>query len=173
MKALIKLFSLAVIVAGLNTVNAQDTKANKKLARAAAVVKMVMDTNFVFEATSANPQKGGQKQLTSSYDLKVTGSEVTAFLPYFGESHFGPPPGTTEGGIKFTTKHFSYAPDESKNGNWNVIIKPKDKNITDWRDVSQLTLNISSDGYASLQVLSTHRDPISFYGSITEVKNEK
>jgi hypothetical protein len=172
MKALIRLFLFVAIAVGLNTVNAQSTKADKKAAKAAAVAKMVKDTSFVFEATTANPQRGGQKQLSSPYDLKVTRSDVTAFLPYYGVSHMAPNPGSSDGGIKFTSKSFSYAPTQSKKGNWNVMIKPKDKNMTDWRNVDQLTFNISSDGYASLHVLSSNRDAISFNGSITEVKAE-
>jgi hypothetical protein len=77
-----------------------------------------------------------------------------------------PNPGTTEGGIKFTSTNFSYKVNARKKGGWEVIIKPKDHDISSWRDVQQMILNISPDGYASLSVLSTNRDPISFQGNI-------
>jgi hypothetical protein len=171
MKTLTGLFILFAVLGGLSTANAQSSKKERNAAKAAAVTKMINDINYVFEANTANPQRGGQKQLTSEYDLKVTKDTVIAFLPYFGRAYLAPDPGTTEGGIKFTTTNFSYSSKQSKNGNWNILIKPKDKNMTNWRDVEQLILNISADGYALLQVISTHRDPISFNGYIQEVKN--
>ncbi len=131
---------------------------------------MIIDTRYVFEANYANPMREGQRQLTSPYDLKVTKDTIIAFLPYFGESYMAPnDPSTDEGGIKFTSTNFSYTTKQNKNGNWNILIKPKDKNITDWRDVEQLRLSISTNGYATLDVISTHRDPISFYGTVEPI----
>jgi hypothetical protein len=169
MKTLVGIFIIFAISGCFCTVNAQTAK-ERKAAKVAEVSKMINDINFVFEANTANPQRGGQRQLTSEYDLKVTKDTVTAFLPYFGRTYVAPNPGEQEGGIKFTTTKFSYSSKQSKNGNWNILIKPKDKNISNWRDVEQLILNISTDGYASLQVISTHRDPISFNGDIQENK---
>jgi hypothetical protein len=79
----------------------------------------------------------------------------------------------TEGGIKFTTTKFTYNSKVGKKGGWTVIIKPTDKNISNWRDVQTMTLSISPDGYASLQVISTNRDPISFNGTIEKREIKK
>jgi hypothetical protein len=168
MKALVTLFLFSAVVAGLSPLKAQSTKAEKKAAKAAAIAKMVKDTSFVFEATSANPQRGGQKQLSSPYDVKFAKGELVTFLPYYGRTNIAPNPGSSDGGIKFTSKSFTYEPTQNENGNWRIVVKPKEKNMTDWRSVDQLTFNISSDGYASLHVLSTNRDPISFNGSLLE-----
>lgn len=170
MKTLIKLLIVAAVVfSGINKTFAQATKETKKIAKHAEITKMIIDARYIFEANYANPMRGGQKQLTSPYDLKVTKDTITAFLPYFGRSYIAPDPATTEGGIKFTSTNFSYSSKQTKNGNWNILIKPKDKNITDWRDVQQLTLSISTNGYATLDVISTHRDPISFYGTVEPI----
>ncbi|MFI5136803.1 MAG: DUF4251 domain-containing protein [Sphingobacteriales bacterium] len=167
MKTLIKLFfALAVVLGGLNLTNAQNTKKEKHAAHAAAIKKMVDSVNFVFEANTAIPQTGGTRQLTSEYDLKVVKDTIIAFLPYFGRAYLAPNPGETEGGIKFTSTNFIYQAKQKKNGSWDIFIKPKDNNISDWRDVQQLRLSISTDGYATLQVTSSNRDPISFYGTI-------
>jgi hypothetical protein len=167
MKYLIKLlFVFAVVFGSLNLVCAQSTKKEKQAAKTAAIKKMVDSVNFVFEADMAIPQTGESRQLTSEYDLSVVKDTVTAFLPYFGRAYLAPSPGETEGGIKFTSTNFIYEAKQKKNGSWEIFIKPKDNNIADWRHVEQLRLTISSDGYASLQVTSSNRDPISFYGYI-------
>jgi len=169
MKPLMKLFlAFAVILGSLNVAFAQNSRKEKQAARAAAVKKLIDDGNYVFEANYAYPQRGGQKILTSEYDLRVSKDSVVAFLPYFGEAHMAPNPGETEGGIKFTSTNFTYNAKQLKNGTWDIYIKPKDNNIINWRDVQQLRLNISPDGSASLQVISSNRDPILFNGDIKE-----
>jgi hypothetical protein len=167
MKSLIKLFLLfACIWGSLNVAHGQGTRSERQAARAADVKKSVDDVNFVFKANYANPQGGGGRQLTSDYDLKVVKDSVIAFLPFFGRAYVAPTPGTTEGGIKFTSTNFKYDAKQRKKGGWEIVIKPKDNDITNWRDVQQLILYISANGYASLQVLSSNRSPISFDGEI-------
>jgi Domain of unknown function (DUF4251) len=169
MKALMK-FSLifAAVIGGFSISHAQNTRKEKQAAKVAAVKKMVEDGNYVFEANFAYPQGGAQKTLTSDYDLRVSKDSVIAFLPYYGVAYLSPNPSDTEGGIKFTSTSFNYTTTQRKNGTWDVSIKPKDNNITGWRDVQQLQLSISQSGYASLQVISSNRSPIQFDGEITQ-----
>jgi hypothetical protein len=155
----------AFIFIGANISNAQ-TKAEKKAAKQAEIKKLIDDQNFVFKANYALPMRGGSRALTSDYDLVVTRDTIISFLPYFGRAYVAPPPGTTDGGIKVNTTKFSYVSTIKKNNSWIITIKPKDKNIADWRDVQTFNLSISPDGYGSLQVTSSNRDPISFNGYV-------
>jgi hypothetical protein len=167
MKKLIKLFAAAVIMLSCAQIGtAQNSGSEKKAAKVAEVKKMVDNGSFIFEATYAIPMRGESKLLTSTYDLKITKDSVTAFLPYFGRAYLAPSPTETDGGIKFTSTNFNYTNVLHKNCTWDIVIKPKDHSIIDWRDVQQLRLSISPDGYASLQVTSSNRDPISFDGDI-------
>jgi hypothetical protein len=168
MKRLIRLFAVAIAVTAIvNVANAQNSRQERKAAEVAAIKNMVNNNSFYFIANFAVPMTGGNKQLTSIYDLKVTKDSIIAFLPYYGVAHISPSPAdVADGGIKFTSTNFSFIQKEKKKGGWEITIKPKDHNITDWRDVQQLTLDISKDGYASLAVLSSNRDPISFEGNI-------
>ncbi|HEY8784663.1 MAG TPA: DUF4251 domain-containing protein [Mucilaginibacter sp.] len=169
MKTLMKLFLMfAVILGGLNMAHAQNSKKEKQAANTAAIKKMMIVHNYVFKADYAYPLRGGQKILNYDYDLRVSKDSIIAFLPYYGVAHLAPNPGETEGGIKFTSTNFIYEVKQNKNGTWDIFIKPKDNNITDWRDVQQLRLSISPKGYANLQVISSNRDPISFSGYIAE-----
>ena len=162
---------LILAVAAISGANAQTTKQEKKAAKITAVKNMVDSQRYIFEADYVIPLRGGSRNLTSEYDLKVVKDSVIAFLPYFGRAYVAPnTPNPLEGGIKFTSTNFDYKKSLKKNGTWQISIKPRDKNITDWRDVQQLTLNISTDGYATLDVLSSNRDAISFNGYITQAK---
>lgn len=144
--------SLLLIVAlGLGIAAGAQSKNTKAL---------VEGRNFVFKAQTALPLSGRTRNLTSDYDLKVTKDKVVSYLPYFGRAYQAPiDPGKAP--LDFTTREFSYTSVPGKKGGWTVTIKPKD-----YADVQQLVLNISSDGYASLQVLSTNRQAISFNGVI-------
>src|ERR1700733_10440077 len=157
MKRLIRLFAAAaVVLAFINTADAQTSRQEKKAAELAAVKNMVDNNNFFFVADYALPMQGGQKLLTSTYDLKVTKDSIIAYLPYYGQAYLSPAPGETEGGIKFTSTNFSFTQKQEKKGGWQITITPKDHDITNWRDVQQMRLDISKDGYASLFVNSSN-----------------
>jgi hypothetical protein len=68
----------------------------------------------------------------------------------------------TKSVLQFTSEKFSYSLTPGKKDGWIISIKPKDN-----RDVQQLQLTISSDGYSIMQVLLTNNDAISFNGVIT------
>jgi hypothetical protein len=165
MKTLFKsLLVLTMVVSCLFKAGAQTPK---QAAKAQAIKNMVNNMSFVFQANYVNPQRGGGKSLDYGYDLVILKDTITAYLPYFGRAYVAPTD-PTEGGIKFKTTHFDYKAKTNKKGGWDVVIIPKDRTITDMRDVQSLRLSITSSGYASLNVTSTNRDPISFDGYIEE-----
>lgn len=137
---------------------AQDINEEKE----AKVEQMLQNQNFVFKAQSASPMRGRTVQLTSDYDVVVSKDKVSTFLPYFGRA-YSAQAYTGEGGIKITTTEFDYDVENKKKKRWNVIIEPKDES-----GVQQLLLSVSENGYATLQVISTNRDAISFNGYITQ-----
>jgi hypothetical protein len=116
---------------------------------------------YVFKAQSVTPMSGRTRQLTSEYDVQVTKDTVTAYLPYFGRAYTAPL-NTNDNGIKFTSTHFTNTTTPRKKGGWDVVIKPETG------DVRSLSFTISENGYTTLQVISNSRQPISFYGILTE-----
>jgi len=171
MKSLIKIIGLSII--GLSScfiTCAQITKVDKKAARTAAVNKLISQKRFVFRADVANPIRGMQtRQLTGEYDLTVAGDSLIAYLPYFGRAYLADYNSATEGGIKFTTTHFDYKVSNDKKG-YTIMLTPKNSSLSDPRAVKTMRLDISHDGYASLQVISLNRDPISFNGEIEAIE---
>jgi hypothetical protein len=127
-----------------------------------ALKSLLEEKNFVFQAQSAQPSRGTTRQLTSGYDLRLSGDTLVAQLPYFGRA-FSAPIDMRGGGIEFTTTDYGYTLEAKRNGRWNITIDPKDA-----KDVRQMSLSVSENGYASLQVLSTNRDPITFNGVVVQ-----
>ncbi|HTD98271.1 MAG TPA: DUF4251 domain-containing protein [Mucilaginibacter sp.] len=164
MKTLRNIFLLLLIVsAGSNAANAQTSKKEKQAAKEANVKSSIEAQRYTFMADFVLPQRGGGRQLTSDYDLRVTKDSVIAYLPYFGRAYFDVPYNPTDGGIKFTSTKFEYKVTPKKKGGWEITINPKDA-----RNTSRLVLNVSTDGYASLSVTSVNRDFITFDGYLKE-----
>ncbi len=119
---------------------------------------------YIFKARTVMPASGGTRQLTSDYSLTINGDSVVAYLPYFGRA-YSVTPGQTNDGINFTSTDFTYNVTEGKKGGWMIEIKPKDA-----RDIQQLNLNLSRNGYGTLHVNSQNRQSISFTGKADPIK---
>ena len=148
--------SLAMILAGSLTMRAQE--------KDPAVIKEIVESkNYVFKAQRVYPQNGTTRHLTPEYDLTVRIDSVISYLPYFGRA-YSAPINPSDGGIKFTSDDFNYTVEKSKKA-WDITIKPKDVS-----DVQQLSLAIYDNGSATLRIISTNRQYISFDGYIEKGK---
>ena len=147
-------------------------------------VKIVAEKNYTFVANTAIPmanndinkvlmmmpgsQGGSTINLSGSqYDVRVTKDSVVAYLPYFGRS-FSAPMDPTQGGIKFTSKDFSYTESKNKRGAYTIQINTKDVKRENYR----FTINISTNGYASLTASSINKQSILFNGYLDEPKKQ-
>jgi hypothetical protein len=163
-----KTLPILLIASGTQmVVLAQSAKPDKKAEKKAEIRSLVESQHYDFRATSVTPMSGRSRQLTSDYDLKITKESLVCYLPYFGRA-YSAPMDPSQGGIQFTSKEFDYTVSNGKRGGWDIQIKPKDH-----RDVQQMNLSLSEDGYGTLQVISTQRQPISFYGNIAAIRPSK
>jgi hypothetical protein len=124
---------------------------------------MVDSSRFVFVAERVSPLRGRTRYLTSRYDVVVKKDSITCFLPFFGRA-FEAPVDPSKGGIQFTSTRFSYNVSPKNNNQWQVTIRPND-----YSDVQELFFNIFDNGTATLNVVNTHRDPISFSGHMERI----
>lgn len=131
-----------------------------------AIKNAVDSQHYIFVARFANPMLGGQRYLTPDFSLAVSPDSVVSFLPYFGVAYQAPI-NPAEGGIKFTSTSFDYSIKTGKRQSWQVSIKPKDA-----PDVQQLTLTIFNGGEATLQVISSNKQAISFNGYVQAASNK-
>lgn len=134
----------------------------------AVIRQLVENRNYVFKVQTVQPmQPSPNRQITSDYDLKISPDTVISYLPYFGRAYVAPID-PSQGGIKFTSTKFEYTSKERKKGGWDILIKPQDT-----QEARQLVLTVSDNGYATLQVLSNNRQPISYGGYIDEKKSKR
>jgi len=167
MKTIVKIPGILLLLCAISFGSmAQTTRKEREAKKVADVKDMVENSNYVFHAEFANPMRGGNINLTSEYDLRVSKDTLVAYLPYFGRAYQAPMD-PTDGGIHFTSTRFTYTKQQNKKGGWDIYVKPSDA-----KGVEKMFLSISEDGYASLQVTSSQRDPISFQGYIEKKKQK-
>ena len=128
------------------------------------IKEIITHKQFTFLAETAVPSNFRSRPLTFGYDVQVAPDSVISHLPYFGRA-YSAPVDPSKGGIQFTSTDFTYQVKEKDKGGWIVTILPKDYN-----DVQQMYLHVTESGYATLQIVSTFRQPISFHGRIRERK---
>ena len=160
-----KIVSLSFFILSISMVlySCSSSKSAGKL-NSTEVKNIVDSSRFVFVAERVNPSRGASRYLTSRYDVVVKKDTVNCYLPYFGRAYQAPMD-PSKGGIQFISTNFSYNLTAKNNNQWEVTIKPND-----YEDVQQLYFNIFENGTASLNVVSAHRDPISFTGHIERIK---
>ena len=127
------------------------------------VSTMLNNKTFTFVAERVNPLRGRSRHLTSEYDVTVKNDSLVTYLPYFGRAYQAPMD-PSEGGLQFTSTNFSYEVENNKN-HWQVVIRPKDQ-----PGVQELLFTIFNNGNATLNVTSTHKDPIVFNGNIEKTQ---
>ncbi|SHN17424.1 DUF4251 domain-containing protein [Chitinophaga sp. CF418] len=155
------LFLMALFSSHLYAQKKQDSKE-------LAIEKMIMARSYVFKAQTVMPTSPTMnRQLTSDYDVKFSPDTIISYLPYFGRA-YNAPMDPTKGGIQFTSTKFDYTQTARKKGGWDIVIKPHDT-----QDTRLMSLSVSETGYASLQVISNNRQPITFNGYITEKKTKR
>lgn len=166
--------NLSLLVLGLIAFNvsAQTDKAN--------TAKIIAEKKYVFVATSAMPMNsteinnilsrmpggsGGNINLTgSNYDVRITADSIACYLPYYGRA-YAAPMNNDDSGYKFKSKKFTYSATKRKKGGWEININTKDV-----KDNVRMSLSISENGYATLNVISNNKQSISYNGYLSEPK---
>ena len=155
------------------SVHAQTRRADKNAIKAADIKLLVESKKYLFVANQAFPMGGSMINLTSAnFDLKLANDTLTTFLPYYGVV-YSAPINAADGGVKLTTTKFAYKAVLKKNGSYEIDIKPTNPEVRGPGDVNRMILNVSPDGYATLQVFSVNRQGILFNGWLEKIKPEK
>ena len=148
---------VVLMCAGLLRASGQDQQDEH-----AVLQKSIDEKNFVFVAQTVTPLRGGLRQLTSYYDLKVAKDTLTSNLPYFGRA-FVAPYNPTDAGLSFTSTQFEYKVKNGKKEKREVNI-----NVRAAGDLQRMFLTVFDGGSASLRVNSNNRDPVTFNGYVKE-----
>lgn len=156
---------ISFVLVSLSFLLAQCSSTKKAVALNDSEVKNVVDSShFTFVAERMNPLRGSSHVLTSYYDVTVKKDTLRSFLPYFGRSHQAEI-GRTKSPLEFDSHNFTYKVDQKNPDQWQISINPKDV-----QEIQQLLFTVFNNGTATLNIVSTNRDPISFYGHIEKNK---
>ncbi len=146
--------------------NAQDTekksrkeiKAEKNAKLLEETTKLVESKNFVFKARTANPMGARSVNLTTEYDVTIQNDSVYCYLPYYGRAYSAAYGG--ESPMNFQLPVNDYSMEKTKKG---YDVKFTVKRGTDRIDFS---FRIMETGSTTLQVNSTNRQSIAYFGNI-------
>ncbi|MBA4167773.1 MAG: DUF4251 domain-containing protein [Chitinophagaceae bacterium] len=136
--------------------------AQKKKNDQAALQTAIAQKTYTFHAQTALPASGRSRQLTSSYSFTIKNDSIFSDLPYFGRAYTAPMD-LTKSVLQFNSLKFDYKLTNGKKGSWKVAIK-----INDVSEVQTISMNISANGYATLQAILTNRQAISFNGQVDQ-----
>ncbi len=171
-----KLILILLFIVPLYAIQAQDrqkkekslTKKERKAKQAEEVKQMMNDRNFVYRPTQANPMGGSTVRLDFSFSTEVQGDTIHSYMPYYGRA-YSVDYGTRKGPFDFTLPTDNYTFKKVKNG---YLVSFDVKN---GQDNLSYNFNISENGYASLTIVSTNRQAISYYGTLEkpEKKDDK
>lgn len=117
---------------------------------------------YSFVVQQVSPLRGPNIQMTSYYEVKISGDTMRVDLPYFGRA-FSAPIDPRQGGFNFTSTSFDYKIKKRRKAGWSINIRPMDH-----RDVQELNMTVFKNGTATLRVISNNRQAISYQGFVKE-----
>ncbi len=163
-----------LMVTSAGMLSAQDRQITRKERKAAAEEQLIEKTkalvnsgSWQFNATQMLPTSGRSRTLTPSYRVILNNGEIDSYLPYFGRAYKAEY-GSNQSPMSFRTKVSDLKVEEWKKGGWIVSFKAGNKN-----DLMDFIFNIGETGSVTLNVNSTNRQAISYYGDLSEVDSRK
>ncbi len=121
--------------------------------------EQVRSKRFVFIATSMSSVSGGLKMFNTPYDVSVKSDSLIVVLPYMGIANSARPDETN---LNFISNKLSYTIKESRKG-FQVDIAVADE------DARMFSFFILKNGTATLDVINSRREPVSYRGYIKKL----
>ena len=163
--AIILVFSVLAVSAQDNQKKSRKEKrAEKNAALIEQTKNLVESRNFMFVPRTANPMGGRTVNLTTDFELTMNNDSVSSYLPYYGRAYTAAYGG--ESPMNFNLPVNDYSSEKTKKG-FEIKFSVKNAN-----DLLNFTFQIMETGSTTLQVNSTNRQSISYFGSL-EKKPEK
>ena len=138
----------------------KEQREERKATELQNVKKMLSGKEFVFNATQAMPLGGGNIRLNYYYNVKISGDTIVSYLPFYGVA-YQMDYGGRNSGFDFTQPIEKYELSEKKNDGYLLDIEVKNN-----MDYLNYVFFISELGYSTLNVSSSKRQAITYYGKI-------
>ncbi|NQU54524.1 MAG: DUF4251 domain-containing protein [Bacteroidetes bacterium] len=146
--------------------NRKELKAEKKAQRIEEINNLLKIKTFVFNATNAQPMSGGSIPLNYFFNAEINGDSIKSYLPFYGVAYHVEY-GSRTSPFDFELPISNYLFEQDKKG-YHIKFEVKNK-----MDVINFAFHISDLGYASLNITSTNRQVMSFYGTIEEIEKKE
>lgn len=146
-------------------VSRKERRTQRQEKRMEEVKKMIQNKSFIFIPSHAMPLGGGSIQLSYTFEAEVKGDSIFSYLPFYGVAYHVEY-GARNSAFDFSLPIESYEMEEDEKG-YRINLDVKNK-----MDYITYSLYVSEMGYATLNVTSTNRQAISFYGSIEKPEKE-
>jgi hypothetical protein len=166
--ACILIFS--VVAAGAQD-NKKKSRKERKAEQKAALIeqtKQLIDGKvWRFDADQMLPSQGRSRNLTTDYGVVLNTDKVDSYLPFFGRA-YSASYGSSESPMIFESDAENYSVADGKKGGY--IVKFSAKNGSDRID---FIYNVAENGSATLNVTSTNRASIAYYGKIVPFEKKE
>lgn len=166
-KLLLLIVTLLMATSNFYAQSKKEIKQQEKLEQYRAMKKLVENGKLKFEANTAFTQSGRRIDLvTNPNSLVLNGKTSEVEMPYYGTVHIVSY--DNNGGINFKNEatEYSIKYDDKK---LKIIIKFSANNKT---EKFNLTLTISGDNFATLNITSSHRSLINYNGHVKALIDE-
>jgi len=159
------LICLAVLCAGSQVLYAQSKK-EKAEKKAGAVKELINSRHYTVDVLRAYPMGGESVNLTSPYSLEIRGDSLISYLPYFGRAYSIPYGGGK--GLIF----------DAPITNYRCVINTKKTALITFEsrndeDAYQFQVDIFPSGSATIDVVPTKRQSISYQGDLNLLPKKK
>lgn len=170
MKKLVIIGLLVLSVVAVNAKSKKELRKEKKAEEKAMIVEqtksLIEQEEWHFIATQMLPTKGPSRSVLN-YSVVIKDGNVISYLPYAGRAYSGGYDGNGSP-LSFDGEIEGYSVSDGKKGGYVIKFRVKNKG-----EVLDYSLNVSSNGTTTLNVNSTKRDKITFYGNVVPIKFEE
>ncbi len=143
----------------------KERRTERQEKRMEEVKNLVENKTFVFIPTHAMPLGGGSIQLSYTFEAEVKGDSIFSYLPFYGVAYHVDY-GSRNSAFDFSLPIEKYEMEEDGNA-YRINLEVKNK-----MDYLTYSMHVSEMGYATLNVTSTNRQAISYYGRIEKPEKE-
>jgi hypothetical protein len=145
--------------------NRKERREQRQEKRMEEVKNLIENKTFVFIPTHAMPLGGGSIQLSYTFEAEVKGDSIFSYLPFYGVAYHVDY-GSRNSAFDFSLPIEKYEMEEDGNA-YRINLEVKNK-----MDYITYSMHVSEMGYATLNVTSTNRQAISYYGRIEKPDEE-
>ncbi|MBS1529348.1 MAG: DUF4251 domain-containing protein [Bacteroidetes bacterium] len=162
MKSLSKFLAFILLVCGMSTVKAQN--ALDETRKANEVKNLVNSGRYTFSDERVRT-KHDNGSVGYGTDLDISKDTLIAYLPDLGKEPGAPVTASASG---ITCIHFSYNMTPASDGGYDVSIVPDENYAKSVRNIKNISMHITKEGYANVKVTTSDHGPLQYHGYIMQ-----